>query len=332
LLNPWIVFIFSAALIIWAGTTLTKNADLISEKTGLGAAWAGALLLPLATSLPEVVTSWRSAVIGAPDLALGNVFGSNMFNVAIIALVDLISPGPPVLRQVKTGHILTAGLSIAVTSFVALAIILPPSLTFLGVGLEGWFILFFYLSGSRLLMRYERRFPVLKTDLPSSHLKDKTLTQGILGFILAGGVIVFAGSQLADAGKVIAQETGLGETLVGSLLIAVITSLPELATTLTAARLGLFDMAIGNIFGANFLNLFIIFLSDLFYQPGPILKNVSFNHLLNSQVSIFLMSLAVISLIYRSRKTVVGLGLDSLAIIITYLAAFVLLFTLGASS
>lgn len=330
MINMWLEFGLSAALIVLAGITLTKNADLIAERTGLGTAWAGALLLPLATSLPEIVTSWRAVVIQAPDLSVGNVLGSNVFNVAIIVLVDLITPGPPVLRQVKTGHILTAGICIAITSFVSFNLMLPYRWSFLGVGLEGWMILLFYLAGTRLLMRYERRFPILKKEGgPGPAPQGKTLFQGVAGFVLAGIVILVAGVFLADSGKAIAGATGLGETLVGTILIAVTTSLPELATTISAARLGLPDMAIGNIFGANFLNLLVIFIADSFYRQGSLLKDVSSQHLFTAQVSIFLMAVAVIGLIYRSQKTVGGLGLDSLVILVTYASTLVLLFYLG---
>ncbi len=329
----WLKFFVSAALIIWAGTRLTKNADLIADKTGLGMVWAGALLLPLATSLPEVVTSARSSLIGAPDLALGNIFGSNIFNVAIIAFIDLISPGAPVLRQVKVGHILTAGMAIAMTSFITLNIMLPTTVSFLGVGVESWMIFAFYILGSRLLMRYEKRYPVLKGENVSCHhLEGKTLTQGITGFAISSVIIIFAGIMLADSGKDLAQITGLGETLVGAILIAISTSLPELATTASAARMGMLDMAIGNIFGANFLNLFIVFVAEIFYRPGPVLKEVSISHIFTAQVSIFLMAVAIIGLIYRSKRQVASLGLDSITIIITYLITVVLLFYMGAAS
>ncbi|UNC93687.1 sodium:calcium antiporter [Candidatus Contubernalis alkaliaceticus] len=329
----WIKFILSMVLIIFAGTRLTRSADLIAERTGLGMMWAGALLLPLATSLPEIATSARSSLIGAPDLALGNIFGSNIFNVVIIALIDLISPGYPVLRQVKVVHILTAGICIAMTSFITVNIMLPTTISIFGIGLESWMILVFYIFGSRLLLRYERRFPVLKDENVSCHhLEGKTLTQGIVVFLISSAIIIFAGIILVDSGKVIADQTGLGETLVGSIFIAISTSLPELVTTVAAARMGLLDMAIGNIFGSNFLNLFIVFIAEIFYSPGPVLKDVSVEHLLTAQISIFLMAVAIIGLIYRSKKQVASLGLDSIAIVITYLITVFLLFSMGITS
>lgn len=322
----WMEFAVSAALIIWAGTSLTKNADLIAEKTGLGILWAGALLLPMATSLPEIVTSCRAAAINAPDIALGNVFGSNTFNVTLIAFVDLLSPGPPVLRQVKIGHILTAAMAIALTSFISVNMIYPSTLSFLGVGLECWFVFIFYIAGTRLLLRYEKRYPVLKGDVLPNNLEGRSLFRGIISFILAGAVIMFAGTLLADTGKIISHETGLGETLVGTIFIAIATSLPELVTTASAARMGLPDMAVGNIFGSNFLNLSIVFFADIFYRPGQILKNVSIDQFFTAQASIFLMALAIVGLIYRSNKTVARLGLDSIALILTYLIVLMMLF------
>lgn len=326
----WLKFMLSVLLIIWAGTRLTKNADLIADRTGLGMVWAGALLLPLATSLPEIVTSARASLIGSPDLALGNIFGSNIFNVVIIAFLDLISPGPPVLRQVKIGHILTAGMAIALSSFITLNIMLPTTISLMGIGVESWMIFAFYIFGSRLLMRYEKRFPVLKEgNVSCHHLEGKTLAQGIFGFLISSVIIIFAGIMLADSGKAISEITGLGETLVGSVLIAISTSLPEVVTTFCAARMGLLDMAIGNIFGANFLNLFIVFVADFFYLPGPVLKEVSIGHIFTAQVSIFLMAVAIIGLIYRSKKQVARLGLDSITIVITYLITVFLMFYMG---
>ncbi len=89
----WGTFFASAAVIIAAGSQLSKNADIIAEKTGLSGALVGALLLPIVTSLPEIVTSAQSALIDNPDIALGNIFGSNMFNILIIAVVDIAQGG-----------------------------------------------------------------------------------------------------------------------------------------------------------------------------------------------------------------------------------------------
>ncbi|MBS4021087.1 MAG: sodium:calcium antiporter [Dethiobacter sp.] len=321
----WIQFLVSAFLIIVAGTGLTRNAEAISRHTGLGALWAGVFLLPLATSLPELVTSWRSAIIGAPDLAVGNVFGSNMFNIFIIAMIDLSHGNSPLLTRVSQRHIFTATFSMLVTAFVAVNILMPSSFRLGWLGLDTVAILAFYLLGNWLLSRFERRHAVQASALEGSSAV-RPLGQALFFFILAALVIVVAGTILADTGEAIARETGMGQTLFGSFFIAVTTSLPEVVTTFTAVRLGVLDMAIGNIFGANFFNLLILFFADLFYRPGPIMQVISGSHLVTALMSIILTCLAVIGLIYRSQRCFVRLGYDSMAIVFGYFIALLLLF------
>jgi cation:H+ antiporter len=321
----WLHFLISAILIIVAGTRLTRSAQVIAGYTGLGVLWAGAFLLPLATSLPELVTSWRAASINAADLAVGNVFGSNMFNLTIIAMIDLTHGKTPVLTRVSHRHIFTANLVILLTCFMAITMIIPVPFRIGWVGLETTAIPVIYFLGNWLLARFERRYVGEEAAIDLSE-RNHPLGQAVLWFIVAALVIVVAGSRLADTGEAIARETGLGQTLIGSFFIAITTSLPEVVTTFTAARMGVFDMAIGNIVGANFFNLLILFFADLFYASGPIIQTISSGHLVLALISVILMSLAVIGLIYRSQRSFARLGYDSIAILAVYIVATVLLF------
>lgn len=324
----WLRFFVSAALIVAAGTRLARSADTIAEHTGLGSLWAGVFLLPLATSLPELVTSWRAAAIQAPDLAVGNVFGSNMFNITIIALIDVAYGHSPVLTRVSQRHIFTAAIGIILTCYAALIIIVPVPGRIGPVGLATMAIPFFYIWGNWLLARFERRHAA---DMPAIDLaaRERSLGKAVFWFLAAAALIVVAGTSLADTGEAIARETGLGQTLVGSFFIAITTSLPEVVTTFTAARLGIFDMAIGNIFGANFFNIVILFFADLFYGNGPIMQAISTGHLVTALISVILTSMAVVGLIYRSQRMFVRLGFDSVAILIGYFMAMTFLFYAG---
>jgi len=100
LLNLWLLFLICALIIIFTGTKLTRYGDIIAEKTGLGRVWIGAALIPLATSLPELTSSSGAAWINAPNLAIGNIFGSIMFNLLIIAIADFAHGPGPLLREV----------------------------------------------------------------------------------------------------------------------------------------------------------------------------------------------------------------------------------------
>jgi cation:H+ antiporter len=133
MLITWLQFLVSAALIVLAGTRLARSADTIAEHTGLGALWAGVFLLPLATSMPELVTSWRAAVIGAPDLSVGNVFGSNMFNISIIALINLAQRRGSILTRVSQRHIFTAAMSIILTGYAAIIMLCHYQFAFPGL-------------------------------------------------------------------------------------------------------------------------------------------------------------------------------------------------------
>lgn len=321
----WLQFLISALLIVAAGTRLTRSADTIAEHTGLGALWAGVFLLPLATSLPELVTSWRAAVIGAPDLSVGNVFGSNMFNISIIALIDLAQGHGSVLTRVSQRHIFTAAMTIILTCYAAIIMIVPIPGRFLWVGLDTFFIPAFYVLGNWLLARFERRHAIEAATIDMA-ARERSLGGAVFWFLAAAAVIVVAGTSLADTGEAIARETGLGQTLVGSFFIAITTSLPEVVTTFTAARLGILDMAIGNIFGANLFNIMILFFADLFYAGGPIMQVISPGHLVTAMMSVILTALAVAGLIYRSQRSFARLGIDSITIVAGYVLAMTLLF------
>lgn len=328
--NPWIQFIISAAVIVWAGNRLTHSAKTIADNTGIGTAWAGALMLPLVTSLPELVTSLRSVMIDAPDLALGNIFGSNLYNLALLAVVDLAKGRGTLTARVNPGHVLTASLSMITLCLASLAILESPLFLPIGwVGIETIVIGIIYLFGSRLIFKYEKRTMPLfvESSAARSGSRFSATRPAVLQYLLAASLIVGAGIFLTDAADIIALNTGLGRTFVGSLFLAISTSLPETVTTLSAVRLGVLDMAVANVFGANFMNMFILFWADLFYRPAPILTAVSQTHLLSAVIVIMLTTVMIIGLVYRSQKELIRIGYDSLAVIIGYFMAIYLIFS-----
>lgn len=326
----WIEFFISAGLIIFAGMTLSKNADVIAEKTGLGGALVGVLLLPIVTSLPEIVTSAQAAIIDNPNIAAGNVFGSNMFNVVIIAVVDLAQGSGPLMVHIKLGHILTAGIGILLSGLATIFILAKLDISILGIGIDTIILLLVYLAGIRLIIRYNTRIDDAEKEPEDiAAYENISIRKAIAGFVFAGIVIIFSGRVLANSGNEIAEITGLGGSFVGSFLIAISTSLPELVATFTAAKMGAFDMAIGNVLGANVMNILIIFITDLFYVGRPVLSVISQENAIAAMVGISLTSIAIIGLIYRSKKSAFTLGYDSWTIVIGYILAAILLFRLG---
>jgi len=334
MINHWLQFIVCAAIIVFAGTKLTKNAAVVAENTGIGTAWVGALMLPLATSLPELVTTLRAVMISAPDLALGNILGSCLYNLSLLAVIDLIEGRGPLTARINKGHTIVASLSIMTICLAAMTLTGLFTAAVGWVGFETILIIVVYILGSRFIFRYEQKnMPDLAGEAePAAEQKGRTTSgQALLNFAVAAGLIIFAGVFLTDAADRIALQTGLGQTFIGSILLAISTSLPETVTTITAVRLGYLDMAVANIFGANFMNLFILALADIFYFRGPLLQAVSSQHLLSAVMVIMMSAVVIFGLTYRSEKRVARVGYDTMFVFAAYLATFYMLFKAGGN-
>ncbi len=319
----WLHFFGSAILIIFAGMQLTRNAEKISNAFNMSTAWAGALLLPLATSLPELVVSRRAVIIGSPDLAGGNIYGSILFNLVLIALIDLLQGAGPLTARRKRGFIVSALFCVVIISFSSLAILLSLPYRIGWVGIDSLFILLIFLLGSSAIVRLEKK--PARTERENESSPKNELAGAILRFSLAALVIIFAGSVLTDAADAIARETGLSQTLVGSIFVAVSTSLPELVTVTTAVRLGLVEMAVANVFGANFFNVLLLFFTDIFYRRGLLLSSLSPDILIVALMGVILTAVALLGFIFPLRRHYFRLGITSILIMGGYMLTLVFL-------
>jgi cation:H+ antiporter len=148
-------------------------------------------------------------------------------------------------------------------------------------------------------------------------------------FAIGAVAIVGAGLWLSLTADVIAQTTGWGRSFIGSFMLAIVTSLPELAVGIPLVRMGAFDMAIGNLLGSNIFNIAIIPIADIFFTEGPILANASQNHVLTAVLGIVMTNIVIMDLIYRAKKVPWRIGWGSISIIILYLLGSITLFKLG---
>ena len=328
----WAQFLACAALIVYSGSRLAWYADLMAEKTGLGRTWIGVVLLATMTSLPELLTvSVAVTAADVPDIAAGDIFGACVFNLMIIAILDLAFRPGPVLSRAEQGHILSAGFGILMLTLWGMGLFaamkgVSPSLGW--VGLYTPVNLVIYFVAIRMIFRMEKR-------KMAASLKSLAKHEGIPAPLLYrrlglhGTVIVAAAVLLPFAGKELAAVTGWGNTFVGTILIAMSTTLPEVVTSLAALRIGAIDLALGNLFGSILFNLMILSLGDLLYLPGPILSAVSETHLLPILSSILMSGIAVVSLLYQPEKkllwTVSWISVLILAVyLLTGLGIFVL--------
>ncbi|MEN1761038.1 hypothetical protein [Anoxynatronum sibiricum] len=349
----YIWFMVSALLVILAGNRLSAHGDSLAAHTKLGHGLVGGILIASVTSLPELASSISATMIGAPDIAFGNVYGSNAFNLMILAIVDLFQGKGSLLQIVRDSHILTAMFGILLTGISMLAIWITPYEVFdITIGwVSGYsiLILFLYLFSAFLMVRYEEKTRQrLPEESKANSEKDRNLElsgcnldkqqaihgknalkKAVKGFILSGIVIVGAGILLSVNADVIAKNTGLGQTFVGTLLVAGATSLPELVAAIAAIRIGAYDMAVGNVLGSNIFNILILVVTDLAYVSGSVYQVVSMQHILTAGTAMILSSIAVIGLFYRSKRTILTLGWDTVAILIGYVTMMFALFKIS---
>ncbi|MBM7557038.1 sodium:calcium antiporter [Halanaerobacter jeridensis] len=332
MLNLWLIFGISALAIIISGTKLSEYGDIIAVKTGVGEALVGGILIAAATSLPELITSSSSALFDAPNIAIGNLFGSNTFNLMILAVADLFHGPGPFLLKVHTRHILSSLLGILLSALALFFMLANYVTTFqfsiYNIGLGAIIILITYIFGARLTYYYEKKRDVEEKEEEVLDL-GISLRKAALGFALSALVIVIAGVALSYSGDKIAAMTALNQTFMGTILVAAATSLPEVVAAISAIRINAYDMAVGNVFGSNIFNMTVIFAADVAYGGGPILSSISLAHGLTALLGLILASIATIGLFYRSEKTFLNIGWDAISIIVIYFFGAYLLFQIG---
>lgn len=298
-------FVFLASIIVAAGTALAKCADAIADHTGLGKLVVGSVLLAGATSLPELTIDISAVRLGAPDLAVGDLFGSSLMNLLILAVLDLSrhSRGR-MLSRPAAAHALSGLLSIGLTAVAAVGMLTAkrsPEWLFLGVHLSIWVIAIGYVLGVRMVFldqRIARQVSVESGGAEAVAAGQLSLRWAVAGFVAAAAAILLTGPYLAATAEHIAQLSGLGNTFVGTTFVAVSTSLPELVASLAAVRMGAFDLAVGNIFGSNAFNMILLVPLDL-VSPGSLLANVGQVHVITALAAITATTVVIMGQLYQ---------------------------------
>ena len=329
-LAPWLIFIIAAVIIAFAANKLAQFGDVIAVRTNLGGLVVGTLFLAAATSLPELITSISAFQMGAPDLAAGNLFGSNMVNVLLLALIDLVNYQVPLLRRMAVTHSLTAVLASLLMLLAVIFIIadIPASIGW--VGLDSLAIIAVYFGGIWLFQQ-ENRMQTGNARAKVIPVGDEfpSLWHGVIGFLLAASLLVLVVPKLVGASTEIVEMTGLGEGFVGTTLLSLVTSLPELLAALAAVRMGAFDLAVGNLFGSSVFNMLGLGLADFFYTDGRFLGAIDPSFALVGLLALLLTNMALLANLARVERRIRFIELDSVAIIGTYLAGIYLLFLQG---
>ncbi len=359
-----VAFLLAAGLVVLAGIKLSAYGDALGERTGLGAGLVGMLFLAAVTSLPELVVSTaatlsaslaaaapgltveaREALLrGGADLAVGNMLGSNSFNLVLFAVMDLAQGRGAFLYQLSRSHIMAAASGQAMLGLALLGFALGTSawtIPGLQIGPVTPLLAATYLAVMILQqkLRPEEPAPAEAAEPAADSAGDeRLLTMPAVRFygVLVGLalLIVIGGIWLARLGDRLALPAeqggfGLGQSFVGTIFLAMSTSLPELVVSLTAVRLGSFDLAVGNVLGSNIFNMVILFTSDLGLRGASLFHYASRVHLLTIALVLMLTSTLIVALVYRSTRSFARIGLDVWIMIAIYLGGNVAMYVLG---
>jgi cation:H+ antiporter len=177
-------------------------------------------------------------------------------------------------------------------------------------------------------MSSHRREREVKEVAEKLQYAETTVRSAVLRYTGAAVLVVAAALWLPELGAELARQTGLGDAFVGSLFVAITTSLPEIAVSIAAVRIGALDLAIGNVLGSNLFNLLILGLDDVFYRHGPLLASVDISHSVTILAVVTMNALFLIGLTYRVMTKRFAVTWDTGAMAVVYVTAVVLSYLL----
>lgn len=335
----WLVLQFAvcALLIARAGYVLSRSADALAEAHGWGRGWVGLALLATVTSLPELASGVSAvAIVNAPNLAVGNALGACVVNLLFLVVVDALQRHQPMYREASSTHLLSAGFGVVMLGFVALSLITGRRVpAVLHIGLYTPMLLGLYLLALKAVHGQERQAMaeaeggrVAAPGTPGVTLQTRREWRR---FGLAAGVVLVAGSWLPELADGLAQTLGLSRSFMGTVFMAIVTTLPEMAVTLGALRLGALDMALGNLLGSNLFNVMILAVDDAFYVRGPLLADAAPVHAGTAVTALVMTGLVIIGLVMRPQgRTLRRLSWISVGLAAAYAVNATLLYLGGA--
>ncbi|HEX6197329.1 MAG TPA: hypothetical protein VFZ37_15550 [Jiangellaceae bacterium] len=326
-------FVAAAAVIAVAGTLLSRVVDRLADRTGLGEAMSGMILLGAVTSLAGLVVSLVAAVNGNASLAVSNSMGGIAIQTLFIVIADAT------YRRVNLEHAAASLTNIfnSVLLLVMLAIVIvgvaAPPVSVLGVH-PATLLLFAAYGYGLFLGRKTSESPMwrpaqtsaTREDVPDPDPPDERLAGLWIRFGLLAMLVVLAGYGVFASGTAIGAEIGMSNTVVGAFLTGVATSLPELVTTVAAVRAGALTLAVAGIVGGNVFDVLFVAASDVVYRDGSIYAAVTQADVFTLGWTLLMAGIVTAGLVLRERG---GIGFEGVAVTLVYVAGLATVSAMG---
>ncbi|MDM8166819.1 sodium:calcium antiporter [Roseovarius sp.] len=319
-------FALAALVVLVLGTKMAGLADRIADSTGLGEAVTGGLLLGAATSLSGTVVSLTAALDGRAGLAFSNGIGGIAAQTAFLALADMV------YRKANLEHSAADVTNVFQAALLSLMLVVPlgaamtPDVSFWAVHPASVLLLVIYLMGAYRTadMKENPMWKAVDTKETRHDTPDEETTakespaRQIALFVAMMLVLGVAGWVIAQSAEQITDRMNLSAALVGALMTAVVTSLPELVTTLAAVRRGALQLAVGGIIGGNSFDVLFLTLSDFGYRDGSLYHAIGSGDLFWLIVGQAMTAILLLGLIVREKQGPGGIGWESVLMLSIY--------------
>ncbi len=259
----YIQYLVLAAGVVFFSLKAGKYVDLLDKKTSLSGAFIGGVLLSAVTSLPEVFTSLSSAILlDSPGLAIGNILGSNLFNLCVLATLIIFARTEFFKVRIAPSHIKVGLYVLTIYGILLLNMVGILSLSFLSISLTSVLALIIYVIAIRDLSDEDANSGEEEEEVEDDGL---TVRQVVIRFIGVSIGIVVLSILISYVTDELSEALNLGQGLAGALFLGVATSLPELSSTQALFKIKNYNIAIGNIIGSNLFNFATLAFVDILY-------------------------------------------------------------------
>lgn len=250
MLTSVLLFALGLVLLIKGGDWFVDGATGIARRFHLPDIVVGATVVSIGTTLPEVMVSATGAMLGQGSMAYGNAIGSIICNTALIAAISVAwNPGPVNVKTMKMPVIFFFASAVL---YCVAAYLLGEFPRWMGIVMLLIFTVYLVINVRQGLKNPDSAEAVEEEEKP------KTLVQDLIWLVVGAALIAFGADLLVEHGTIIAKELGVPETVIALTFVALGTSLPELVTTITSLKKGHASLGIGNVIGANVLNLVLV--------------------------------------------------------------------------
>lgn len=309
----------AAILIMFGGVLLVRSGELIAGHFGIGRVWLGSILIAAATSFPELVTSVKAVLNHTYDMSLANIYGSILFNLAILA-VAVLCFSKWKKEEIRNTIKVATFFSVFLIGVTLLFLYIQSSFTFLYMGIGSWIILISYVFYIKITFVREKESSVKET------LQYTDLKKNIILYLIAVILIFVAGIYCIHIAEELVRITGWDEGFVGILFLALATSLPEIVTVFQAARMQSLNLILGIVWGSNIFNLCVISVSDIFAGPLSLLSQMSLGNLFTGLITIFFALFVPFIFSLALNKHFLSLKTAGFLVIVSYISILLMIF------